>query len=275
MNPTSGQGGGDDPRFEGPREPRHPQPFQNPRGFARPPTAGPGQPPPPDVRTGRGSHDQRPRPSPPGRYGTGLLAVLSVIAVLAGASFLGGGIALGGMMTGRVAADGGPDPSAGPSGEPTRETPTGAPTTAEESPPTEEPTAASTDGPTEEPSEEPVDEPTAENPISSEELINELRRDFDIDARQDITEEVCGAGGEEDPLRCTSSMDTNLVRVAAFENSGVAMIVALAMRESEENTAADVQEACHFVLLWFDHNGLDQAQRDSMAEATREIAGCS
>ncbi|NKY97414.1 PT domain-containing protein [Nocardiopsis alborubida] len=193
--------------------------------------------------------------------------MLAVIAVLAGASFLGGGLALGGRVTGLVAADGGSDPSAEPSGEPTQEAPTEAPA------PTREPL------PTDEPSAEPTDEPTseAENLISSEELIDELRRDFGIDARQDITDEVCGSDPEAEEatlFQCTSSMDTNLVRVAAFESSGIAMIAAMAMLESEENSAADIQDACHFVLVWFEENGLDQQERDDMAEATREIAGC-
>lgn len=200
--------------------------------------------------------------------------MLAVIAVLAGASFLGGGIALGGMMTDRVAAGSGSESSAEPSGEPTREEEPSedpAPTAAPE--PTGEPL------PTDEPPVEPTDEPTSgtEDLISSEELIDELRRDFEIDARQDITEEVCGSDpdAEETALfQCTSSMDTNLVRVAAFENSGIAMIAAMAMLESEDNAAADIQDACHFVLVWFEENGLDQGERDDMAEAAREIAGC-
>jgi hypothetical protein len=197
------------------------------------------------------------------------VAVLAVIAVLAGASFLGGGLAFGGRVTDLVAPAGSSEPSAEPSGEPTREAPTGDPAPT----PTGEPL------PTDEPSAEPTDQPSsgAENLISSEELIDELRRDFDIDARLDITDEVCGSdpGAEETTLfQCTSSMDTNLVRVAAFENSGIAMIAAMAMLESEENTAADIQDACHFVLVWFEENGLDQQERDDMAEATREIVGC-
>ncbi|WP_444961155.1 PT domain-containing protein [Nocardiopsis sp. M1B1] len=195
------------------------------------------------------------------------MAVLAVIAVLAGASFLGGGLAVGGRLTGLFAAVRDSESSARPSDEPTREAPTGDPA----------PTAAPE--PTEEPSAEPTDEPTpgAENLISSEELIDELRRDFEIDARLDITDEVCGSdpGAEETTLfQCTSSMDTNLVRVAAFESSGIAMIAAMAMQESEENTAADIQDACHFVLVWFEESGLDQQERDDMAEATREIVGC-
>ncbi|QUX30093.1 hypothetical protein KGD83_05980 [Nocardiopsis akebiae] len=216
---------------------------------------------------------QPPQPPRPGRYGTGLVAVLAVIAVLAGASFLGGGLAVGGRVTGLVAAVVDSEPSARTGDEQNREAPTGdpAPTAAPE--PTREPM------PTDEPSAEPTDEPSpgTENLISSEELIDELRRDFEIDARLDITDEVCGSdpGAEETALfQCTSSMDTNLVRVAAFESSGIAMIAAMAMLESEENTAADIQDACHFVLVWFEENGLDQQERDDMAEAAREIAGC-
>lgn len=213
-------------------------------------------------------------PPPPrsGRYGTGLLAVLAVAAVLAGASFLGGGIALGTMLTGRVAAGVAPEPSGEPGGELTEEPSTEEPTP--EPPPASDPT----EGFTEEPSREPTDEPPLgeENLISSEELVNELRRDFDISARQDITDEVCASGGEEEYslFQCTSSMDTDLVRVAAFESSGIAMIAATAMTESEDNAAADIQEACHFVLVWFDHNGLDQGERDDMADAAREVVGC-
>lgn len=191
-----------------------------------------------------------------------MLAVLAVIAVLAGASFLGGGIALGGMMTGRVAAGSEPEPSEAPSEEPGEE-PSEEEAQTAPAPPTEEP----------EPTEEPIPEP--EELITSEELVTDLRREFDISSRQDITDEVCVSDEEEHNLfQCTSSMDTNLVRVAAFESSGIAILAALALKESEDNTAEDVQEACHFVLLWFEHNGLDQGERDDMAEAAREVAGC-
>ncbi|WP_150239271.1 hypothetical protein [Nocardiopsis quinghaiensis] len=194
------------------------------------------------------------------------MAVLAVIAVLGGASFLGGGIALGGMLTDRVAAAGGPEPSEEPSEAPSEPaSPTAPPA------PTEEPAA-----PTDEPAREPTEDPTAGELMSSEELVTGLRGDFGIDSRQDITEEVCAStdGEEHNVFQCTSSMDTNLVRVAAFENDGIAMLTAMAMLESEDNTAEDVQDACHFVLVWFEHNGLDQGERDDMAEAAREIAGC-
>ncbi|MFD6953564.1 hypothetical protein A6A08_10780 [Nocardiopsis sp. TSRI0078] len=196
------------------------------------------------------------------------MAVLAVIAVLAGASFLGGGIALGGMLTDRVAAGGDPGPSEEPGVAPSESAPpTGSPS------PTEEPPVPS-DGPTGEP--EPTGAPTSEELMSSGELVDGLRDDFGIDARQDITDEVCtpSEGEEYTAFQCTSSMDTNLVRVAAFASDGIAMFTAMAMQESEETTAEDVQDACHFVLVWFEHNGLDQGERDDMAEAAREIAGC-
>ncbi|OOC55392.1 MULTISPECIES: hypothetical protein [Nocardiopsis] len=209
-------------------------------------------------------------PSRPGRYGTGLVAVLAVAAVLAGASFLGGGIALGGMVAERVAAAGGPEPSEEPAEAPhASEPPSGPPA------PTEDP-LASTDEPTREPTGTPTTGPTAEELISSGELVTGLRSGFGIDSRQDITDEVCAPADEEERgvFQCTSAMDTDLVRVAAFESDGVAMLTAMAMRESEDNAAEDVQDACHFVLVWFEHHGLDQGERDDMAEAAREIAGC-
>ncbi|WP_159940436.1 MULTISPECIES: hypothetical protein [unclassified Nocardiopsis] len=222
---------------------------------------GSGPPPPPPVAPGPPPPGPLGQPPPPrGRYGTGLVAVLAVIAVLAGASFLGGGIALGGMLTGRLAAGEEPVPSAGPGGEPGRSP---SPTA-----PTGEP------APTAEPPPEPA--PGAVELMSSEDLVAELRRDFGITARQDTTEDICGPADEEEStlFRCTSAMDTNLVRVAAFESAAIAGIAAMAMLESEDGEAQDVQDACHFVLVWFEHNGLDRGERDAMAEAAREAAGC-
>ncbi len=278
MNPhdTPGHGGGFGPSSHEPPRSHAPPEALTPHGpHGRTPANRPfpGQPayatpgPPPQGPPPQGPFGSQ--PSRPGRYGTGLVTVLAVIAVLAGASFLGGGMALGGMMTGRITADEEPEPRDGPGGE--SPSPTDTPS------PTERPSPLEYPSPTEEP--EPTEEPTTEPEelMSSADLVAELRRDFDISARQDITDEVCGSADEEegyDLFQCTSSMDTDLVRVAAFESSGIAMLATMAMLESEDNTAEDIQDACHFVLVWFDHNGLDQGERDEMAEAAREIAGC-
>ncbi|MFD3685207.1 hypothetical protein ACFWTE_10365 [Nocardiopsis sp. NPDC058631] len=193
--------------------------------------------------------------------------MLAVIAVLAGASFLGGGMALGRMATAGFTGADTPGPSADPGGDPSaEESPTPRPTPTEESTPTEEPL------PTDEPSLE------AEELITAEELIDELRRDFDIEARADVTEDICTVEDEEDEagnlFQCTSAMDTNLVRAVAFDGAGIALFAAMALEESEDTTAADIQDACHFVLIWFDESGMDQGERDDMADSTREAAGC-
>ncbi|MEE2047268.1 hypothetical protein Q7689_28460, partial [Nocardiopsis tropica] len=196
--------------------------------------------------------------------GTGLLAVLSVLAVLAGASFLGGGMALGWRVTGGAAGVAAAAPSEEPGGEASEEgSPTPGPSPSEEPPPTGRPL------PTDEPSVE------AEELITAEDLVDELRRDFPIDARVDVTDDICTAENEEENLfQCTSAMDTNLMRAIAFDGAGIALFAAMALEESEDSTAADIQEACHFVLIWFDGDAMDQGERDDMAEATREAAGC-
>jgi hypothetical protein len=193
-----------------------------------------------------------------------VLAVLTVIAVLAGASFLGGGIVLGRAMTVGIAESRSPEPADDPADDPPpeeTEDPTPTPT------PTEEPSPTPTEEPTEE--EEPVERLTAE------ELVNELHRDFSIDARTDTTADVCTAEDQEDsPFQCTSAMDTDLVRVIAFESEGIAMFAAIALQGDEEGDAVDVQSACHFVLIWFDYNDVDQGERDDMTSSAEEIAGC-
>jgi len=192
--------------------------------------------------------------------------VLTVIAVLAGASFLGGGMALGWMATGGSAGTDAPGPAAEPGADPSaEESPTARPTPTEEPSPTEEPP------PTDEPSLE------AEELLTAEELVNELRRDFAIEARVDVTDDICTADEEEEAgnlFQCTSAMDTNLVRAIAFDGAGIALFAAMALQESEDSTATDIQDACHFVLIWFDENGMDQDERDDMADATREASGC-
>ncbi|MFI6574519.1 hypothetical protein ACIBFB_01870 [Nocardiopsis sp. NPDC050513] len=203
-----------------------------------------------------------PPPARPGRYGTGILAVLTVIAVLAGASFLGGGIVLGQTVLSGFAEDAPPEPSDTPTEEPT-----------EEPSPTPDPYE-----PTGEPTEEPTGAPTSEPEelLTSEELVDALADGFDIAGRLDTTDDVCApeSGGEETPFRCTSAMDTNLVRVIAFENVGIASIVAVGLAADEESEAVDVQSACHFVFIWFEVNGTDQGQRDDMVSTAEEITGC-
>ncbi|MDT0331673.1 hypothetical protein [Nocardiopsis lambiniae] len=228
------------------REPE--QPPWNP-----PPGPPPGPPPPP------------PPPRPAGRYGTGLMVVLVVIAVLAGASVLGGGLVLGSVITSGVAAG---EAGAEPSPEPTREeTPTPEPT------PEPEPEPEPTSEPTDEPTPAPEDLPT------SDDLVAELRREYDIRERRNITAELCEGSEQEGTLfQCTSATDTEVVRVIAYAQEGSASLAALLLKEGmgeDGNDAVDVQEACHFVLIWFEGSEADQAARDGMAEYAREAAGCA
>ncbi|WP_143831823.1 hypothetical protein [Nocardiopsis sp. CNR-923] len=182
-----------------------------------------------------------------------------MIAVLAGASFLGGGIVLGQTVVNGFAEDASPQPSDDPTQEPT-----GGPSPTPSADPSE---------PTSAPAEEPTYE--TEAPLTSEELVDELSDDFDIAGRLDTTDDVCvPEDGEEAPFQCTSAMDTNLVRMIAFENVGVASIVALGLAADEESEAVDVQSACHFVLIWFEANGTDQGQRDDIVSTAEEITGC-
>ncbi|MFV2197055.1 hypothetical protein [Nocardiopsis sp. LOL_012] len=229
--------------------PRHPEPG---RGFGPPPHPPQGPPPPP------GPTPPQPPPKPPGRYGTGTVAVLAVIAVLAGGSFLGGGLFLG-----RSVFDGpaqGEDvPSAPPSATPPEE-------------PTPEPEPEPT------PSPEPTPTEAPEQLITAPELVEELDGDFDISDRLNITADVCStAEGEQPaPLQCTTAMDTNLMRVVAFDGAGLALLAAAALEGREDSDLVDVRSACHFVLLWFDEEGvMGQEERDGMVTATEEISGCS
>lgn len=216
----------------------------------------------------------RPSPSPqPSRHGTGLLVVLAVIAVLGGAAFLGGTLALTQRGVGLVAHElSAPDPSSEPRSEPSR-TP--------DPRPTPEPAPEQTPVPSE-PSPEPT-EPTPgpsgpDAPMAAAELVDALREDHSIGSRLDTTEEFCvepEGAAEPDPFLCTSAMDTDVVRIVAFENPGIAAEAARAMREAQSGSdAQDTQDACHFVLVWFEHHGLDQGGRDDMAADARSAADC-
>lgn len=174
----------------------------------------------------------RPFPSPqPSRHGTGMLVVLAVIAVLGGAAFLGGTLALAERAVGLVAER--PEgPTAGP----------------------------------------------GEDLMAAADLVDALRRDHPIGSRLDTTAELCAEpeeAAEPDPFLCTSAMDTDAVRVVAFESAGVAVEAARAMREAQAGSdAQDTREACHFVLVWFEYHGLDQGERDEMAAGARSAADC-
>ncbi|MGW5878487.1 hypothetical protein ACWFMI_18245 [Nocardiopsis terrae] len=206
-----------------------------------------------------------PAPPPSGRYGTGLLAVLSVIAVLAGASFLGGGLALTGALTDRIAADRGEgvaEPSASPSSPP---------------PPEESPSPTRTPLPPPEPTGEPSGPPTEEprEKVSAEDVVAELGGDYELRAGVDITGELCE--DEEDAFVCTSAVDTDLVRIIAFENVLVASIVITGLTAQiaeDDNDMVDAQNACHIVFIWFEGGGMEQSERDDMAGDTEEFAGC-
>ena len=112
------------------------------------------------------------------------------------------------------------------------------------------------------------------NTAAAEEVVNELRRDFDIGARADTTDEYCAAEEGESLFQCTSAMDTDLVRVIAFETAGAAIFTAIALENDEDGDAVDVQDACHVVLIWFEQNGLEQEERDEMAALTENAANC-
>ncbi len=213
-----------------------------------------------------------PPPEPPlgsvpgGRYGTGMVAVLAVIAVLAGASFLGGGLALGGVVAGRFAADQEPEPEPSPTEAPSPSpSPEGFPS------PTEDPFPSP--DPTEEPTELPTQEP--EDLLSAEEVVAELRGDYDLNAGIDITGDLCD--GDDDVFVCTSAVDTNLARIIAFDNMFTATIVVAGLRSQvaeDDNEMVDVQEACHIVLIWFEGGSMDQSERDDMAADTEALTGC-
>lgn len=202
-----------------------------------------------------------PTPPPRGRYGTGLVAVLAVIAILAGASFLGGGLALGGVVTGRIAAEREPEPAPAPTPSPTPE----------ESPsPTEDPFPSPE--PTEEPTTVPTQEP--EELATVEDIISELSGDHGLEAGVDKTDEICD---DEEAFACTGAMDTNLARIIAFEDIFSASIVIAGLRaqiEEDDNDVVDAQNACHIVFIWFEGSGTDQSERDDMTSDARNVTGC-
>ena len=233
-------------------------PPQGPSGA--PPQGHPPQGPPPG---GPGQPLQSP-PPPPGRYSAGVVAVLAVIAVLAGSAFVGGGLAAGHVVTSSlVEEEPEPEPTEEPTEEP-KETP--GPSSTPEPTPTEEP----------EQTEEPTLEP--EDMLTAEEAVNELRHEFSIGARADTTDEYCTSEEDDEEsaslFQCTSAMDTDLVRVIAFETSGAAMFTAMALENDEESDAVDVQDACHIVLIWFEENGLEQDERDEMTNLIEESVSC-
>ncbi|KOX12107.1 hypothetical protein [Nocardiopsis sp. NRRL B-16309] len=175
----------------------------------------------------------RPNPAPQSsHHGTGLLVVLTVIAVLGGAAFLGGALALVDRAVG-VVAQGRQGGAAGAAGL-----------------------------------------------MSADELVGALREDHGIGSRLDTTAELCAepeGADEPDPFLCTSAMDTDVVRIVAFGDTGIAAEAARAMREARSDgghDARDTRDACHFVLVWFDHHGLDRDERDAMADDARSAAGC-
>jgi hypothetical protein len=113
--------------------------------------------------------------------------------------------------------------------------------------------------------------------MTAAELVDALREDHSIASRLDTTEEFCAEGdpADPDPFLCTSAMDTDVVRVVAFDSPGTAVDAARAMREArDEGDAQDMRDACHFVLVWFEHHGLDRGERDAMAADAATAAGC-
>ncbi len=190
--------------------------------------------------------------------------MIAVAAVLAGASFLGGGLALGGLATDRIAAGREPEPEPLPSVSPSPE----------ESPsPTEDPFPSPE--PTEEASEPPTQEP--EDLASAEDVVEELSGDYDLQSGVDASGDLCEAEDEEDAFVCTSAVDTNLVRIIAFENMFTATLVVAGLQSQvgeDDNDMADVQSACHIVFVWFEGGDMDQGERDSMVSDTEAFTGC-
>lgn len=254
-NLPPGQGAPARPPYQGGQAPPPGAP-----GGPLPPGPPPPGPPPPG---GPGPGGPRP-PAPGGAHGTGLLAVLVVIAVLAGGTVLGGGLLWGNrVIAGSTAAEPGPGPSPSAGESPTPE-------------PEPEPTE-----PAPEPTFEPTEEPTLppEDLLTSDELVAELREEFDIPSRSSLTDEICTSDGEEEaaPFQCTSATETPLVRVIAFPNEGAAILAAVLLEqdlEEGDSDAVDVQDACHFVLIWFPESGTDQEQRDEITEFTRDVVAC-
>lgn len=241
----------------------YPQP---PPGTPQPPGGGVppggGAPPgPPGPYGGPGGPYFPPPPPRPKRYGTGVIAVLTVVGILSGAAVLGGGITAAHLLTGGgpavVAVEREPE-EARPAPEPS-------PT------PTPEPSPTPVEEPTEEPSREPVE------PMSAGDLVAELRKDYDISGRTDTTDEFCVEDEDEEAPNlfvCHSATDTNLVRVVAFNNILIASAAAIGLQNGEDGNSIDVQPACHFVLIWFEEMGTSQEERDDMTRSAETIAGC-
>lgn len=194
--------------------------------------------------------------------------MLTVIAVLAGASTLGGTLALAGMLTDRVVADEAPEPA--PTAEESDPEPSVTPT----------PEPSPTPEPTEEPTEEPGDTPdSALWDMTAEEVVTELREDHDdLTAGLDVSDDLCVSEEEDDLFLCTMAVETNLVRVISYENSLIATTVVLGLQGQEESegsdTAVDFRDACHIVLIWFEHGGMEESDRSAMVDDVEGIVGC-
>lgn len=196
--------------------------------------------------------------------------MLTVIAILAGASTLGGTLAIAGALTDRVAAD---------------EVPESAPTAVESAPepsatPTHEPIP--TPDPTDAPTEEPSDGADAARwDMTAEEVVTELREEHDdLTDGLDVSDELC-ASKEDDLFVCTMAVETNLVRVISYENSLVATTVVLGLLDQEEtedaegaDMAVDFRSACHIVLIWFERGGMEESDRGAMTDDVEDIVGC-
>ena len=197
--------------------------------------------------------------------------MLTVIAILAGASTLGGTLALAGMLTDRIVADEAPEPA--PTAEESDPEPSATPTLA----PSPDPE------PTEEPTEEPGDTPdSALWDMTAEEVVTELREDHDdLTAGLDVSDDLCVSEEEDDLFVCTMAVETNLVRVISYENSLIATTVVLGLQGQEESeepegseTAVDFRDACHIVLIWFERGGMEESDRSAMADDVEGIVGC-
>ena len=93
----------------------------------------------------------------------------------------------------------------------------------------------------------------------------------------DVTGDICKAEDEEDLFVCTIAVDTNLVRIIAFDNMFTATLVIAGLQaqvEEDDNDMVDVQSACHIVFIWFDSTDMDQGERDSMAGDIETFVGC-
>lgn len=196
------------------------------------------------------------------------MAALAVIAILVGASTLGGGLAVAGLIGDRIAEGG----VWAPAPTPKESSPAPSPTPTSTSEPTREAALEPTEGPTEAPDPEPWS-------MTAGEVVDGLREEHDLDAGLDITDELCATEAEEDELfACTMAVETDLVRVISFENPLVAATVVLSLlgqeESEEEGGAVDYRSACHIVLIWFEAAGMDEGGRTAMTEDVRDIVGC-